>query len=75
MAYNLPNSVFGSSKTFKSASVFVTGTDLLLITNYKGVDPSVNGLSAASGGLGGSGIDFGSVGLPRGVNLGLKVGF
>lgn len=75
LAYNFPKSTFANSKTFKSLNVFVTGTDLLLITNYKGVDPSVNGLSAASGGLGGTGIDFGSVGLPRGLNFGVRVGF
>lgn len=75
LSYNLPKGVFTGSKVFKSASVFVTGTDLLLFTNYKGVDPAVNGLSAASGGMGGTGIDYGSVGLPKGYNLGLKVGF
>lgn len=75
LAYNFSKTLFANSKTIKSASVFVTGTDLLLITNYKGVDPSVNGLSAASGGLGGSGIDMGSVGLPRGLNFGVRVGF
>nr|WP_199156956.1 SusC/RagA family TonB-linked outer membrane protein [Pedobacter sp. ASV2] len=75
LSYNLPKSLFEKSRVFKSANVFVTGTDLLLITNYKGVDPSVNGLSAAAGGLGGTGIDFGSVGLPRGYNLGIRVGF
>lgn len=75
LSYNLPKSVFANSKVFKSVNVFLTGTDLLLITNYKGVDPSVNGLSAASGGLGGTGIDFGSVGLPRGYNIGVRVGF
>lgn len=75
LAYTLPKSVFENSKTFKNASVFLTGTDLLLITNYKGVDPSVNGLSAASGGTGGSGIDYGSFGQPMGFNFGLRVGF
>lgn len=75
LSYNLPKSLFEKSKVFKTANVFVTGTDLLLITNYKGVDPSVNGLSAASGGLGGTGIDYGSVGLPRGYNLGVRIGF
>ncbi|RYF09318.1 MAG: TonB-dependent receptor, partial [Flavobacteriales bacterium] len=34
--YSLPNKMFANSKTFKRASVFVTGTDLLLISNYKG---------------------------------------
>lgn len=75
LSYNLPKKLFAESKVFKSVNVFVTGTDLLLITNYKGVDPSVNGLSAASGGLGGTGIDFGSVGLPRGYNIGVNIGF
>lgn len=75
LGYNLPKSIFANSKTFKSASVFVTGTDLWLLTNYKGVDPSVNGLSAASGGTGGTGIDFGSFGQPRSFSFGLRVGF
>jgi TonB-linked SusC/RagA family outer membrane protein len=75
LRYNLPKTLFGASKVFKSASVFATGTDLLLISNYKGVDPSVNGLSAASGGTGGTGIDFGSFGLPRTYSFGLSVGF
>lgn len=75
LSYNLPTKTFANSKVFKNANIFVTGTDLILFTNYKGVDPAVNGLSAATGGLGGTGIDFGSVGLPRGFNLGVKVGF
>ncbi|WP_285060436.1 SusC/RagA family TonB-linked outer membrane protein [Pedobacter ginsengisoli] len=75
LSYSLPKTLFASSKVFKSASIFATGTDLLLISNYKGVDPSVNGLSAASGGTGGSGIDFGSFGLPRTYSFGINVGF
>ncbi len=75
LSFNLPKTLFAKSNVFKSINVFATGTDLLLITNYKGVDPAINGLSAATGGLGGTGIDFGSVGLPRGYNFGLKVGF
>lgn len=75
LSYNLPKTLFEKSKVFKSANVFFTGTDLLLISNYKGVDPAVNGLSAATGGLGGTGIDYGSVGLPRGYNFGFKLGF
>ena len=75
LSYNLPKTLFAKSNVFKSANVFLTGTDLLLITNYKGVDPAVNGLSAATGGLGGTGIDYGSVGLPRGYNFGFKLGF
>jgi ferric enterobactin receptor len=75
LRYNLPKTLFNSSKVFKSASIFATGTDLLLLTNYKGVDPSVNGLSAASGGTGGTGIDFGSFGLPKTYSFGINVAF
>ncbi|WP_113638541.1 SusC/RagA family TonB-linked outer membrane protein [Nubsella zeaxanthinifaciens] len=75
LSYSLPKSFLAKTKVLSSASVFFTGTDLWLLTNYKGVDPSVNGLSAASGGTGGTGIDFGSSGLPRGYNFGLRVGF
>ena len=75
LSYNLPQKLFVGSKTFKSVNVFVTGTDLLMLTNYNGVDPQVSGLSAAAGGLGGSGIDYGNVGLPRAFNFGVRVGF
>lgn len=75
LSYRLPKSLLARTKIIRNASVFFTGTDLWLLTNYKGVDPSVNGLSAASGGTGGSGIDFGSYGLPRGYNFGLRIGF
>src|SRR5688500_6889249 len=55
------------------ASVFVTGTDLLLFTNYSGLDPIVNGNTAAVGGSGASGIDYGNFPIPRGLNFGFRV--
>jgi len=58
-----------------NASVFVTATDLFLLTNYTGLDPIVNGNTAAVGGSGGTGIDFGNFPVPRGISFGLKVGF
>ena len=69
LRYNLPEG------RFKRASVFVTGTDLLLITNYSGLDPIVSGNTAATGGSGGVGIDFGNFPMPRGFNFGIKMGF
>jgi len=67
-SYELPE------RFYKRASVFVTGTDLLLITNYSGLDPIVNGNTAAVGGSGAAGIDYGNFPMPRGVNFGVKVG-
>ena len=58
----------------KAASVYVTATDLFLITNYTGLDPIVNGNTAATGGSGGVGIDFGNFPMPRTFNFGVKVG-
>ena len=59
----------------KQASLFVTATDLFLFTNYSGLDPIVNGNTAAVGGSGAAGIDFGNFPMPRGVAFGLRVGY
>src|SRR3990170_3811187 len=59
---------------FRRASVFVTGTDLLLLTNYSGMDPIVNGNTAATGGSGAAGVDYGNFAMPRGFNVGLRMG-
>jgi TonB-linked SusC/RagA family outer membrane protein len=67
--YTLP------TRIARNASVFVTGTDLFLITNYTGLDPIVNGNSAAVGGSGAAGIDYGNFPMPRGLNFGLRMGF
>ena len=68
LRYNLPEG------RFKRASVYVTGTDLLLITNYSGMDPVVSGNTAAVGGSGAAGIDYGNFPMPRGLNFGLRMG-
>ena len=69
--YELPPALFRS----REASLFITGNDLLLFTNYSGMDPVVNGNTAAVGGSGAAGVDFGNFPIPRGVNFGLKVAF
>jgi hypothetical protein len=59
----------------KSASFFITATDLFLITNYAGADPSVNSNTASAGGIGGMGIDYGSISAPRAINTGIRISF
>ncbi|HEY1951187.1 MAG TPA: TonB-dependent receptor, partial [Gemmatimonadaceae bacterium] len=71
VSYALPGGFLGSH----NASVFVKGTDLFLWTNYTGLDPVVNGNTAAVGGSGGTGIDFGNFPMPRGYNFGMRLGF
>ena len=68
LSYNVPE------RFARNASVFVTGTDLFLITNYTGLDPIVNGNDAAVGGSGGVGIDYGNFPIPRGLNIGFRLG-
>ncbi|MEO8908755.1 MAG: SusC/RagA family TonB-linked outer membrane protein [Gemmatimonadaceae bacterium] len=62
-------------RIMSNASVYVTGTDLFLRTNYTGLDPIVNGNTAAVGGSGGVGIDYGNFPVPRGINFGVRMGF
>jgi hypothetical protein len=59
----------------RDASMFITATDLFLLTNYSGLDPIVNGNTAAVGGSGATGIDFGNFPMPRGFNIGIRAGF
>ena len=59
----------------RNSSIFITGTDLFLATNYTGLDPISNGTSASVGGSGGIGIDYGNFPIPRGLNFGFRTGF
>jgi TonB-linked SusC/RagA family outer membrane protein len=56
----------------RGAYVFITATDVFLLTNYSGLDPIANGNDAAVGGSGGVGIDYGDFPIPRGINFGFK---
>jgi hypothetical protein len=71
LRFGLPGKLLGA----RDASLFVRGTDLFLFTNYSGLDPVVNGNTAAIGGSGAAGIDFGSFPMPRGLAFGLKMGY
>lgn len=75
LSYTVPKKALSRVKFIKNASVFVRGTELFLFTNYTGADPSVNGTTATSLGVGAAGIDFGTVSLPRTFSTGLSVTF
>jgi hypothetical protein len=75
LSYSLPSSALRRIKPVQSASFFVSGTDVFMLTNYSGADPSVSVNNASSRGYGGGGIDFGSLAVPRGINAGFKVNF
>jgi TonB-linked SusC/RagA family outer membrane protein len=75
ISYYLSQPALKKIKAFKSLSVFVSGTDLFLLTNYTGADPNVNGVTPGAGGAGGGGFDYGTISTPRVVSFGLNVGF
>ncbi|NID10375.1 SusC/RagA family TonB-linked outer membrane protein [Fibrivirga algicola] len=75
LRYSVPPSALSRANLFKTANIFVTGNDLLLLTNYTGGDPGVNGTNTATGGSGGQGIDFGNLPLPKVFNVGISLGF
>lgn len=73
LSYNFPKSILDRQKVFKTASLFVTATNVFLITNYTGADPDVNGDNASTTGSGAAGFDFGAVPEPRVISFGLRV--
>ncbi len=75
LSYNFGKKVLDRLRIFSSASVFVTGTDLFIITNYSGADPAANGTTPATGGVGTFAIDLGGTATPVGVNTGLRISF
>ena len=62
-------------KHIKGLSVFLTGSDLILISNYYGADPAVNANNPGTGGIGGYGMDLGSAPTPLGISFGLRANF
>jgi hypothetical protein len=70
LGYELPHQRFS-----RTASLFVTATDVFLKTNYTGLDAIANGNDAAVGGSSGVGIDYANFPIPRGFNFGVRLGF
>ena len=75
LSYAFGKPVVEQLKIIKSLSVFVTVNDPVLITNYRGADPQSNGVNAGARGVGGFGFDYGNLGTPLGINLGLRANF
>ena len=72
---NKDNRFIKKQKIFKSASFSVTGTDLLLISNYSGIDPTVSINNASTKGIGGTGIDYGSIPTAKGMSFSIRAQF
>ena len=74
VSYNFAKMI-KKAKCFKSLSAFITGNNLILISNYTGADPAVNGTTPGTRGVGAFGFDFGTVAEPISLNIGLRAGF
>jgi TonB-linked SusC/RagA family outer membrane protein len=71
--YTFPASLMGRIKQIKSLSLFATFNDLILITNYRGADPSGNINTSSNRGVGGFGFDYGNLPAPVSANFGLRI--
>jgi hypothetical protein len=75
LSYTFPAGSLQKIRQVKSLTLFLTGNDLILMTNYSGSDPSVSANSATVRGVGGWGFDYGNAGSPISFNFGLRAGF
>lgn len=75
LRYTFPERVIRNLGFVKSAGLFLTANDLILMTNYNGADPVVNGNTSGTRGVGGWGFDYGNIPAPVSVNFGIRAGF
>lgn len=75
LSYIFPGKPFRYWDGLKSLEIFFTGNDLILITNYTGADPAVNGNTAGTRGVGAYGFDYGTLPTPISVNFGIRASF
>jgi TonB-linked SusC/RagA family outer membrane protein len=75
ITYAMPFSLLKTVGIFSKFDIFVSGSELFLISNYSGLDPNVNGITPGSTGPGGAGYDYGVLPNPRTINFGVNIGF
>ncbi|HUC82940.1 MAG TPA: SusC/RagA family TonB-linked outer membrane protein [Flavisolibacter sp.] len=75
LSYTFPQSFAGKIRGVKNLGVFFTANDLILISNYSGADPGVNGNTAGGRGVGAFGFDYGTLPAPISLNFGLRASF
>jgi TonB-linked SusC/RagA family outer membrane protein len=75
LSYSLPKSLLDKSKFIKGCVFTVSGNNLLLLTNYKGMDPETSAGGSGTGGSSGIGIDYCGVPATAGMSFGLSLTF
>ena len=73
LSYSLPKSLLAKTGFIKACTVSATGNNLLLFTNYKGLDPEASVAGSGVTGSSSTGIDYcgvpNTIGMSFGVNL------
>jgi outer membrane receptor protein involved in Fe transport len=75
LSYTLPQELLAKVKFIKGCTVSLTGTNLLLLTNYKGLDPEAVAAGSGVGGSSSVGIEYCNVPATAGLSFGLNLKF
>jgi len=75
LSYDLPQSLLVKSGFIRGASFNLNATNLLLFTNYSGMDPETSAAGAGVIGSGSVGIDYAGVPNTKGVTFGVNLKF
>jgi len=75
LSYGLPDAFCKKIGFIKSIDVSFDATNLILLTNYKGMDPEVSAGGAGVVGAGSAGIDYAGVPATRSYSLGFNLKF
>ncbi len=75
LTYNMPRSIIARQNVMKDMSITMSGTNLWLLTNYKGMDPETSVAGSGVVGSSSSGIDYCGVPATAGFSVGLNVTF
>jgi hypothetical protein len=73
LSYDLPLSKL--TRVFKTSSIYITGQNLITITDYSGYDPEVNSYSNSTGNYTSLNVDYNPYPNIKTYTLGLKLGF
>ena len=73
LGYTLPNNVFGENSPVSRLRIYVSGQNLLTVTDYSGYDPEIS--SGNGDFLFSRGVDRGQYPVPRTILFGINLGF
>lgn len=71
LSYNLPKDFLGM-RSPRNAQIYVSGDNLITLTNYTGFDPEVDLYSSSNTQMG---VDNGAYPASKGIRVGVKLGF